>query len=89
MCEVLRKPEPEHHTIKLPTSEEKIPTGHGTLQELTHEKPTLALSDEGQVAVVQLYTNLQYAHEYSVKVAKAVTQLGMVATPEQFYFIMR
>ena len=89
MCEVLRKPEPDHHTIKLQTSEEKIPTGHGTLQELVHEKPTPTLSDEGQAAVVQLFANLQHAHEYSVKVAKAVTQLGTVATPEHFCFIMR
>ena len=43
MCEVLRKPEPDPHTIDSQTSEEKIPTGHGALQELTHENPTPAL----------------------------------------------
>ena len=89
MCKVLRKPEPDPHTIKSWTSEEKIPTGHGTLQELAHEKPTPVLSDEGQVAVLQLFAHLQHVHEYSMKVVKAVTQLGTVATPEQFCFIMR
>ena len=89
MCEVLRKPEPDPHTIKSWTSEEKIPTGHGALQELTHEKPTPVLSDEGQAAVVQLFAYLQYTHEYSTKVVKAVTQLGKVATPKQFCLIMR
>ena len=89
MCEVLRKPEPDPHTIKSWTSEEKIPTGHGALQELTHEKPTPVLSDEGQAAVVQLFAYLQYTHEYSTKVVKAVTQLGKVTTPKQFCLIMR
>ena len=89
MCEILRKPEPDPHTIKSHTSEENIPMGHSALQELAHEKPTLALSDEGQAAMVQLFSNLQHAHEHSTKVVKAVTQLGTVASLEQFCFIMR
>ena len=63
--------------------------GHGDLQQLAHENPSPALSDEGQAAVVTLFANLQYTHEYSAKVAKAVAQLGTITTPEQFQFIMK
>ena len=52
-------------------------------------KPPPALGNAGQAAVVQSFANLQFAHEYSAKVAKAVVQLGTVTTPSQFYFIMR
>ena len=87
--QVIRKPEPHPWTSKIRTSEEKIPMGHGTLQQLAHENPSPALSDEGQAAVVTLFANLQYAHKYSAKFAKAVAQLGTIATPEQFHFIMK
>ena len=89
MCELIRKPEPDPNAIKSRTSEQKLPTGHGALQELAQEQPTPALSDAGQAAVVQIFANLQLAHEYSAKVVKAVAQFGTVATPEQFGFIMR
>ena len=62
---------------------------HWALQQLAHENPSPALSDEGQAAVVTLFANLQYTHEYSAKVAKAIAQLGTIATPEQFQFIMK
>ena len=63
--------------------------GHRALQQLAHKNLSPALSNEEQAAVVILFTNLQYAHEYSAKVAKAVAQLGTIATPEQFGFIMK
>ena len=62
--------------IKTCTSEENIPTGYHALLELAHEQPSQTLDDAGQTAVVQLFANLQFAHEYSAKVAKAVAKLG-------------
>ena len=76
MCKLIRKLEPHPRTSKIRTSEEKIPMENGALQQLAHENPSPALSDEGQAAAVTLFANLQYAHEYSAKVAKAVAQLG-------------
>ena len=89
MCEYIRKPPLDPQGIKTRTSEENIPTGHHALQQLAHEQPSPTLDDAGQAAVVQLFANLQFAHEYSAKVAKAVTKLGAVTTPSQFCFIMR
>ena len=74
MCELIRKPEPDPSAIKSHAFEQKSPAGHGALQELAHEQPTPALSDAGQVALVQLFANLQLAHEYSMKVVKTVAQ---------------
>ena len=54
-----------------------------------HEQPSPALDDAGQAAVVQLSVDLQFAHEYSAKVAKSVAQLGTVTTPSQSNFIMK
>ena len=89
MCELIRKPEPDPHTIKSHRSEQKLLTGHGSLQELAHKQSTPVLSDEGQATMVQIFTNLQFTCEYSAKVAKAVAQFRTVAKPEQFGFIMR
>ena len=89
MCKLIRKPEPHPQTSKIRTSEEKIPMGHGAFQQLAHENPSPALSDKDQAAVVTLFANLQYAHKYSAKVAKAVAQLRTITTPEQFQFIMK
>ena len=89
MCEYIRKPPPKPQGIKAHTSEENIPTVHHALQELAHEQSSPALEDAGQAAVVQLFANLQFAHEYSAKVAKDMAKLGAVTTPSQFCFIMR
>ena len=80
-CEYIRKPSPNPQDIKTCTSEENIPTGHHALQELAHEQPSPTLDESGQAAVVQLFANLQFAHEYSAKVAKAVAKLWPVTTP--------
>ena len=64
-------------------------TGHHALQKLAHEQPSPTLDDAGQAAVVQLFANLQFVHEYSVKVAKVVAKLRAVSIPSQFCFIMR
>ena len=76
ICEYIRKPPPDPQAIKTHTSEENIPTGHHALQELAHEQPSPALDNAGQAAVIQLFVNLQSAHEYSAKVAKAMANLG-------------
>ena len=81
MCENIRKPPPDPQGIKTHTSEENIPTGHHALQELAHEQPSPTLHDAGQAAVVQLFANFQFAHEYSANVAKSMAKLGAVATP--------
>ena len=47
------------------------------------------LDDAGQAAVVQLFADLQFAHEYLAKVAKSVAKLGAVTTPSQFNFIIK
>ena len=89
MCEYIRKPPLDPQGIKTCTSEENIPTGYHALQELAHEQLSPTLDNAGQAAVVQLFANLQFANEYSAKVAKAMAKLGAVATPSQFCFIMR
>ena len=89
MSEYFRKPSPDPQGIKTSTSEENIPTGYHALQELAHEQQSPTLDNAGQAAVVQLFANLQFAHEYSAKVAKAMAKLGAVTTPSQFCFIMR
>ena len=89
LCKLIRKPEPYPSTIKWQTSKENIPTGHGVLQALAHESPTLALSDAGKAAVLQLFAHLQFTHENLTKVMKSIAQLGQVSTPEQFGFILR
>ena len=89
MYEYIRKPPPDPQSIKTCTSEENIPTGYHALQELAHEQPSPALDDAGQAAVVQLFADLQFSHEYTAKVAKDVAKLRTVTTPSQFCFIMR
>ena len=89
LCKYIRKPPPDPKGIKTCTSEENIPTGHYAQQELAHEQPSAALDDAGQAAVVQLFADLQFAHEYTAKVAKDVAKLRAVTTPSQFCFIMR
>ena len=44
----IRKPPPDPKAIKIRTSEENIPSGHHTLQQLAHEQPSPALDDAGQ-----------------------------------------
>ena len=75
LCNYIGKPTPDPKAIKIRTSEENIPSDHHTLQQLVHEKPSPALDDAGQAAVVQLFADLQFAHEYLVKVAKSVAKL--------------
>ena len=89
LCIYIRKPTPDPKAIKIRTSEENIPSGHHTLQQLAHEQPSPALDDAGQAAVVQIFADLQFAHEYSAKVAKSVAKLGAVTTPSQFNFIIK
>ena len=89
LCNYIRKPPPDPKAIKIGTSKENIPSGHHTLQQLAHEQPSPALDDPGQAAVVQLFADLQFAHEYLAKVAKSVAQLGTVTTPSQFNFVMK
>ena len=89
LCNYIRKPPPDPKAIKIRTSEENIPSGHHTLQQLAHEQSSPELDDAGQAAVVQLFADLQFAHEYLAKVAKSVAQLRTVTTPSQFNFIMK
>ena len=89
LCQYIRKPPVDPKGIKTHTSEENIPTGHYALQELAYEQPFPAMDDAGQAAVVQLFADLQFAHEYTAKVAKDMAKLGAVTTPSQFCFIMR
>ena len=72
MFKYIRKPPPDPKGIKTHTSDENIPSGHYALQELAHQQPSPALDDAGQAAVVELFADLQFAHEYAAKVAKDV-----------------
>ena len=72
LCNYIRKPPPDTKAIKIRTSEENISSGHHTLQQLVYEQPSPVLDDAGQTAVVQLFADLQFAHEYLAKVAKSV-----------------
>ena len=89
LCNYIGKPTPDPKAIKIRTSKENIQSGHHTLQQLAHEQPSPALDDADQAAVVQLFADLQFAHEYLVKVAKSVEKLGRVTTPSQFNFIIK
>ena len=89
LCNYIKKPTPDPKAIKIRTSEENIPSGHHTQQQLVHEQSSPALDDAGQAAVVQLFADLQFAHKYLAKVAKSVAKLGTVTTLSQFNFIMK
>ena len=89
LCNYIRKPTPDPKAIKARTSKENISSGHHTLQQLAHEQPSPALDDAGQAAVVQLFADLQFAHEYLAKVAKSVAKLGADTIPSQFNFIIK
>ena len=89
LCNYIRKPHPDPKAIKITTFEENIPSGHHTLQQLAHEQSSPVLDNAGQAAVVQLFADLQFAHEYLAKVAKSVAKLGAVTTPSQSNFIIK
>ena len=55
MCSLLHAPEPDDQAVNIRQSEENLPTGHGVLTQLAHEKQPKPLCDEAQAAVVTLF----------------------------------
>ena len=66
-----------------------LPMGHDILMRLVHEADHKALDDKGQKVVVQLFSELSDAHDSLSKVAKFISKLGTITSPEQFGFILK
>ena len=77
----------EDDTIVPRESPKTLPTGHDVLTRLVHEADYKALDYKGQKAVVQLFSELSDAHDNLSKVAKSISKLGTITSPEQFGFI--
>ena len=56
---------------------------------LVHEADHKALDDKDQKVVVQLFPELNDAHDNLSKVAKSISKLGKKTSPEQFGFILK
>ena len=63
--------------------------GHDVLKRLVHEVDHKALDDKGQKVVVQLFSELSDVHDNLSKVAKSISKLGTITSPEQFCFILK
>ena len=59
------------------------------LTRLAHEVDYKAPDDKGQKVVVQLFSELSDAHDNLSKVAKSISKLGKITSPEQFGFILK
>ena len=82
--------DPEADDTIVPRESPKIlPTGHDVLTKLVHEADHKALDDKGQKVVVQLFSELSDAHDNLSKVAKSISKLGTITSPEQFGFILK
>ena len=80
--------EPED-VIEHRESPKTLPSGHDVLTRLVHEADHKALNDAGQKVVVQLFSELSDAHDNLSKVAKSISKLGWITSPEQFSFILK
>ena len=76
-------------TIVPRESPKTLPTGHNVLTRLVHEVDYKALDDKGQKIVVQLFSELSNALDNLSKVAKSISKLGKITSPEQFGFILK
>ena len=76
-------------TIVPRESPKTLPMGHDVLMRLVHEADHKALDDKGQEVVVQLFSELSDAHDNLSKVAKSISKLGTITSPEQFGFILK
>ena len=70
-------------------SSKTLPTGHNIFTRLVHEADHKALDDKDQKVVVQLFSELSDAHDNLSKVAKSISKLGKISSPEQFGFILK
>ena len=76
-------------TIQQRQSQNTLPTGHDVLTRLVHEAYHKALDDAGQKLVVELFSQLSDTHDNLSKVAKLISKLGQITTPEQFSFVLK
>ena len=76
-------------TIQQRQSQNTLPTGHNVLTRLVHEVNHKALNDASQKVVVELFSQLSDAYDNLSKVAKSISKLGQITTPEQFSFVLK
>ena len=76
-------------TIQQKQSQNTLPTGHNILTRLVHEANHKALDDASKNLVVELFSQLSDAHDNLSKVAKSISKLGQITTPEQFSFVLK
>ena len=66
-----------------------LPTGHDILTRFVHEANHKALDDARQKVVVVLFSQLSDTHNNLSKVAKSISKLGQITSPEQFSFVLK
>ena len=76
-------------TIVPRESPKTLPTGHDILTRFVHEVDHKALDDKDQKVVVQLFSELSDAQDNLSKVAKSISKLGKITSPEQFGYILK
>ena len=74
-------------TIQHRQSQNTLPTGHDALTRLVHKANHKALDDARQKVVV--FLQLSDAHNNLLEVAKSISKLGQITSPEQFSFILK
>ena len=79
----------EKKPSKKQESSTKIPMGHDVLTWLAQKPDHCPLGDAGQKAVVEIFSHLKDAHESMSKVAGSIVNLGKVAHPDTFGFILK
>ena len=76
-------------TIQQRQSQNTLPTRHNVLTRLVHEAIHKELNDASQKVVVELFSQLSDTHGNLSKVAKSISRLGQITTPEQFSFVIK
>ena len=76
-------------TIQQKQSQNTLPTGQNILTRLVHEANHKALDDASKNLVVELFSQLSDANDNLSKVAKSISKLGQITTPEQFSFVLK
>ena len=78
----------EQQNIKKRQSEDNIPTTEEVLSRMVSSEGFKPLDDTGKAAVVELFANLQSAHDSLANVVGSIVDLAKVSNPDQFSFIL-
>ena len=71
-CKAYPEEPNEKNPVEKCPSTDAIPTGHNVLQHFIQEPDHQALDNAGQKAVVELFTNLQEAHDNLSKITGSI-----------------